>query len=161
MKKQGYYVGIDLDDEYAVISFFEQSMKEPQTVSMVTGSDVFLVPVLIAKRKGLGQWFVGEEAKRIAEKQQVTAIDHLLGRALRNEEVFIDGEYYQAEELLVLFLKKLISYAGGISSNYEPQMCAISVERLEKDDRKLFTELGERLGFEKKEFIIISNKNIK
>ena len=90
MKKQGYYVGIDLDDEYAVISFFEQSMKEPQTVSMVTGSDVFLVPVLIAKRKGLGQWFVGEEAKRIAEKQQVTAIDHLLGRALRNEEVFID-----------------------------------------------------------------------
>ena len=158
MKKQGYYVGIDLDDEYAVISFFEQSMKEPQTVSMVTGSDVFLVPVLIAKRKGLGQWFVGEEAKRIAEKQQVTAIDHLLGRALRNEEVFIDGEYYQAEELLVLFLKKLISYAGGISSNYEPQMCAISVERLEKDDRKLFTELGERLGFEKKEFIIIDRK---
>ena len=50
MKKQGYYVGIDLDDEYAVISFFEQSMKEPQTVSMVTGSDVFLVSVLIAKR---------------------------------------------------------------------------------------------------------------
>lgn len=158
MKKQGYYVGIDLDDKYAVVSFYEPGMKEPQTVSMVTGSDVFQVPVLIAKRKGLGQWFVGEEAKRIAEKQQVTAIDQLLSRAKKKETLFIDGEYYQAEELLLLFLKKLIGYAGGISTNYEPQMCAISVEKLEKDLAKLLTELGERLGFDKEELIVIDRK---
>ncbi len=32
-----YYLGLDLDDEYAVISFFQLNMKEPETVSTVAG----------------------------------------------------------------------------------------------------------------------------
>ena len=30
-----YYIGIDLNDSYAMVSFFQQNMKEPETVSTV------------------------------------------------------------------------------------------------------------------------------
>ena len=34
-----YYIGIDLNDSYAMVSFFQQNMKEPETVSTVAGSE--------------------------------------------------------------------------------------------------------------------------
>ena len=36
-----YYIGIDLNDSYAMVSFFQQNMKEPETVSTVAGSESF------------------------------------------------------------------------------------------------------------------------
>ncbi len=39
-----YYLGLDLDDEYAVISFFQLNMKEPETVSTVAGREVYQIP---------------------------------------------------------------------------------------------------------------------
>ena len=35
-----YYIGIDLNDSYAMVSFFQQNMKEPETVK----SDYHVVP---------------------------------------------------------------------------------------------------------------------
>ncbi len=39
-----YYLGLDLDDEYAVISFFQLNMKEPETVSTVAGREGYQIP---------------------------------------------------------------------------------------------------------------------
>ena len=39
------YIGIDLNDKYAMISFYTQEMSEPNTISMVTGSEVYQIPV--------------------------------------------------------------------------------------------------------------------
>ena len=33
MEKTSYYLGIDLDNDNAVISYFQLNMKEPETVS--------------------------------------------------------------------------------------------------------------------------------
>ena len=38
MEKTSYYLGIDLDNDNAVISYFQLNMKEPETVSTVAGS---------------------------------------------------------------------------------------------------------------------------
>ncbi len=56
-----FYLGIDLDDQYAVISSYELNKKEPETFSAIAGSEIYQIPALITKKKGIGQWFVGEE----------------------------------------------------------------------------------------------------
>lgn len=38
-----YYIGIDLNDSYAMVSYFQQNMKEPETVSTVAGSEEFQI----------------------------------------------------------------------------------------------------------------------
>ena len=70
MEKTSYYLGIDLDNDNAVISYFQLNMKEPETVSTVAGSEVYQIPLILAKKHGIGQWFIGEEAKRLALLQE-------------------------------------------------------------------------------------------
>ena len=110
-----FYLGIDLDDQYAVISSYELNKKEPETFSAIAGSEIYQIPALITKKKGIGQWFVGEEAVRLAIAQGEEANGRLLSRAVGGEKVFVDGETYPAEELLTLYLKKLIRLACGKS----------------------------------------------
>ncbi len=159
VKKRGFYVGIDMDDQNAVVSYYDDGMKEPGTVSLVAGSEVFQIPVLIAKKKGMGQWFIGQEAERIDRLELGTAIDRLLERALAKEEIVMEGEVYEARELLILFLRKLIGYAGGISQSSEPEACAISVNELNKEYAKLLSVVGEQLGYDKEDWMILDRKS--
>ena len=87
-----FYLGIDLDDQYAVISSYELNKKEPETFSAIAGSEIYQIPALITKKKGIGQWFVGEEAVRLAIAQGEEANGRLLSRAVGGEKVFVDGE---------------------------------------------------------------------
>ena len=50
MEKTSYYLGIDLDNDNAVISYFQLNMKEPETVSTVAGSEVYQIPLILAKK---------------------------------------------------------------------------------------------------------------
>ena len=87
-----FYLGIDLDDQYAVISSYELNKKEPETFSAIAGSEIYQIPALITKKKGIGQWFVGEEAVRLAIAQGEEANGRLLSRAVGGEKVLLDGE---------------------------------------------------------------------
>ena len=41
-----FYLGIDLDDQYAVISSYELNKKEPETFSAIAGSEIYQIPAL-------------------------------------------------------------------------------------------------------------------
>lgn len=43
--EQTYYIGIDLDDTCAVVSYYLKGMKEPETLSPVAGSEKYQIPV--------------------------------------------------------------------------------------------------------------------
>ena len=159
MAERGFYIGIDIDDTYAVTSFFTTGMNDVATVSMVAGSEVFQIPVQITKKKGMGQWFVGAEAERVAQEQQVTVIDALFSRAMNQEELLIEGEHYPAEELLVLFLRKLVSYASGLQGMREPEGLAISVPKLDSETSKLLLRIGNKLGLTKEQLLIMDRKS--
>jgi len=141
-----FYLGIDLDDWNAVVSYYELNMREPETFSATAGSEVFQIPVAIAKKRGIDQWLVGEEARRLAETQGERAHGQLLGRALRAEMVFVDGETYPARRLLALYLKKLILLAGSLRVPKKPDTLVICLEKLSRDTAELFSEIAPELG---------------
>jgi len=159
MVERGFYIGIDIDDTYAVTSYFTAGMKEPATVSMVAGSEVFQIPVQITKKKGVGQWFIGEEAERVAQEQQVTVVDGLFLRAIHQEELLIEGERYPAEELLVLFIRKLMLYASGLQGMREPDGMAITVPEVTGEVSKLLLRIGEKLGIARDRFWVMDYKS--
>ena len=41
MTEQCYYIGIDMDDRNAVISYYKAGMREPETLSMIAGSEIY------------------------------------------------------------------------------------------------------------------------
>lgn len=153
-----FYLGIDLDDQNAVISYYELNMKEPETLSTVAGSEIYQIPMLLAKKKGIGQWFIGEEAGRLALRQGDGAVKNLLTCALKQETVFVEGECYPASELLCLYLKKLLLLAGSLGKNQRPDKLVICLNRLSHEGIRLFAEIAPKLGLEEKQVILLDRK---
>lgn len=153
-----FYLGIDLDDENAVISFFQLNMREPETVSTVTGSEMFQIPMLIAKRSDMGQWYIGNDAGKIMLQQKDAGAGKLLGRAIRGEKVFVDGEKYPAEDLLVVYLKKLIYLAGSLGNPMAPDVLVISLETISREATRLFADMAPRLGLLADQVMLVDRK---
>lgn len=162
--EQQFYMGIDLDDENAVISVFQQNMKEPETVSTVTGSEVFQIPLCLTKKKGIGQWFIGEEARRIALEQGENEADgypgaeRFLSKAVGRERIFVEGEEYPAADLLALYLRKLMLLAGSLGKPTAPDRLVITLERLSRESTSLFSELAPKLGLMPEQIMLIDRK---
>ena len=61
----GYYLGIDLTDSYAMISYYQLNQKEPETVSLVAGGENYQIPqrrkmypsgILVRKQNAYPEW---------------------------------------------------------------------------------------------------------
>lgn len=162
--EQQFYMGIDLDDENAVISVFQQNMKEPETVSTVAGSEVFQIPLCLTKKKGIGQWFIGEEARRLALEQGENEADcypgaeRFLSKAVGRERIFVEGEEYPAADLLALYLRKLMLLAGSLGKPTAPDRLVITLERLSRESTSLFSELAPKLGLMPEQIMLIDRK---
>lgn len=158
MEKTSYYLGIDLDNDNAVISYFQLNMKEPETVSTVAGSEVYQIPLILAKKSGSGQWFIGEEAKRLALLQGEEAVSGLLQAALAGKEFFIEGETYKAQELLALYIKKLVYLAGKLGNPVIPDFLVITLEQLSREVTELFLQVAERIGIPEGKLTLIDRR---
>ena len=51
-KNNAYYLGIDLCDTYAMVSFYQLNMEEPDTVSTIAGSENYRIPLILAHHAG-------------------------------------------------------------------------------------------------------------
>ncbi len=141
----GRYVGIDLNEKYAMISCYADGMSEPSTFSMVTGSEVYQIPLCVSKRKGVGQWFFGEEAKRYAREEKTPCIEGLLKRALVHEPVEVEGIIYDTAELLFVFLKKLLGLPLAFEGENSLDKLVITLESVNQEVRELLLQFAERI----------------
>jgi hypothetical protein len=157
-KRVPFYLGIDLDDRNAMISYFQLNMDEPDTVSTVAGSEVYQIPVMLAKRKGLGQWYYGEDARRLAKTSEMICVDALLRRALNHETIRMEDESYEAEELLTIFLKRLVQLPQKLGNPIYCDRLVITVDHLTRENMELLWRLAPKLGFSKEQFMVIDHK---
>lgn len=157
-KSNSYYIGIDINDKYAMVSFFQFNMKEPETASTIAGSMVYQIPLVLARRKNMGMWYYGDEARKMSKNAELVCIDNLLKRAMSKEKIVIEDEVFMAEDLLALFIKKLIALPSKMGN---PSVCdrlAICLKQLTKENVKLFVGLLPKLGLNSKQLMIIDHK---
>jgi len=157
-KTEAVYLGIDLNDRYAMISYYQLNMKEPETVSTIAGSEKYQIPTLLAKRKHLGQWYYGDDAKKMAKTSEVICVDALLRRAVNGETVHVEDESYEAWELLALFLKKLMDLPMKLGAVSGCDRLVLSVERLSKENMEVFWKIAPKLGLLPEQFMVIGHK---
>ena len=156
--KRNYYLGIDLNDKYAMISYFQLNMNEPETVSTIAGSENFQIPLILAKRKEIGQWYYGDEARKMAQNTDMICLDKLLSRAVNGDELVIDDETYPAEELLALFLNKITALPNKLGNTSDFDRLVITVDRLSKENMDMFWRIMPKLGLKPEQFMVIDHK---
>ena len=156
--KSSYFLGIDLNNKYAMISYYQLNMKEPETVSPIAGSQTYQIPLILAKRKELGQWYYGDNARKMAKNSEVICIDSLLNRALNNETILVEDELYKAEELLALFIKKIVSLPQKLGNPENCDKLVITLDRLTKENMELFWRILPLINLQTEQFKIIDHK---
>lgn len=122
-------IGFDLGMTFSQISYFGGADEEPQTVSMITGTQMYNIPTVLAKRPGVGQWFFGREALKYAENDGIL-VDDLLTKALRGEEVIVENEPYDPVALLTLFIKRSLGLLSMNVSLKDADAFMFTVEEL-------------------------------
>lgn len=157
-KREPVIFGIDLNDRYAMISYYQLNMSEPETVSTIAASEMYQIPTLLAKRKNLGQWYYGDDAKKMAKTSEVICVDSLLKRAVNGETVHIEEDSYEAWELLALFLKKVMELPMKLRNIGACDRLVLSVERLSKENMEVFWKIAPKLGLLPEQFMVIDHK---
>lgn len=157
-RKNSFYFGIDLNDEYAMISFYQQNKGEPETVSTVAGSERYQIPTLLAKRRSIGQWYYGDEARKMAKTSEMICVDKLLHRALNGESIRVQEETYPAQELLLLFIQKILLLPQKLGNQEPFDRLVITVEKLTKENMELFWWIAKELELDREQFMVIDHK---
>ncbi len=109
-------VGFDLGKYSVQISYMRPGMEAPLTAEQVIGSEVYNIPMVLYKRKGVNQWFCGKEALAFAQDGDGQLVDNLLQKAIDKETQIIEGTEVDGVALLTLFIKRSLSILGGAGS---------------------------------------------
>lgn len=102
-------VGYDLGEDYAQISYFISGEEEPETLSVVTGTEQYNIPLVLCKRNGVNQWFYGKEALKHAAAGDGVLVEELVTLARKGDPVDVGGESFDPAALLTLFVKRSLS----------------------------------------------------
>ena len=154
----GLYLGMDISEKYTMISIYQQHMKEPQTISTIMGSESYQIPTALAKKKGVGQWFFGREAKVRVKSGEALGVEDLLDKARTGEEVFLEHEKYAASDLLAIFLKRVLSLAGSAQAMMPLTKLVICLDKVSVEYMELFSAIMVKLGIETDKLLLIDRR---
>ena len=157
IRTNGIYYGIDIGEKSTLLSYFRKDMEEPVTISTQLGTEVYQIPTFLAKKRGVGQWFFGNDAIRQVQLSLAVGVDGLLEKARNKEYVLIDTEEYPAEDLLLIFLKKLLIMQGR-TSGIPIAKLVITVETLDEVAIALFTVLATRMGLDTDQVLLMDHR---
>ena len=144
--KEEWYIGIEAGRQWTQISCYHAGLSEPETKSTLAGSEMYLIPTAICKRKQGGQWCFGEEGRRLAESGEGFYAADLLKRAFGEEIVTLDRDY-AARDLLGVFFRKLLRLALPPRGIEAVTKCVFSLEEVTEESVAFLQQFAEKLGF--------------
>ncbi len=154
-ERDGVIVGIDLGQENTFVSYYVQGMEEPDTISTVMGSETFQIPTVLAKKKGLGQWFFGNDALSQVRLSMAVGADGFLEKAWNNEKLFLDSEEYEARDLLSVYIKKLLTLPVIGFQKRPLSRLVIAMEHMDRRVHETFVSVCRRLSIEPERLLLI------
>ena len=152
------YIGIDLKEESAMLSYFHPGMERPATVSFVAGSSEYSLPLVVAKRHGIGQWVYGKDAERLAEAGQGTKAENLFRQALNKNRITVEGREYPAEDLFLLFIKKILSIPNKLDRERKLERLVFAVQTVTEECVRLLDRVRQELEFSEEQFEVVDYK---
>ena len=128
--REKWLIGYDLSDNYAQISFLSDKAAEPETLSVLPGTEKYHIPLCLCKRKDFNQWFYGMDAlKHKEDGELVTDLFHL---AKKGEPVVIEETEYDPIALLTLYVKRSLSGLSVIGDTDHVEAFMFSCESLDE-----------------------------
>ncbi len=156
--KPKMYLGLDLSGGYAMLSSFTDGMKEPETLSRINGSEFYEIPMALFKKKGVGQWYYGEDAYTKKEKEEGTFFVDLWNKALNQEFQEVEEELFSAVDLFALFIRKVLMLPKQLGTDYAIGKLVITTWEVTEPVIALLAEVMKKNGIMQDQYILQSHK---
>lgn len=115
----GLVIGIDLCDSCTQICCFEKEK-------------VWNIPALLSKKKNTEEWSVSESAAFTQMGDEIIA-DKLLSLVIRGGSITLEGRSYKGEELLKIYLKKILQIL--VQETHEEKISQLVISLQSMDPR--------------------------
>lgn len=152
----GLAVGIELGAKESQICYYDASMKEPESISFLTGAEKFKIPTVLCKEEGRDHFGYGEEAKKMALSGRGILVADLLEQALEAESISIGEETYETVQLLGIFLRKMWNNLVRTIGEKKVESCVITVENPDKEITGILKKAARSLPLEPEQIRILS-----
>lgn len=156
-KKNQLFIGMELNNTSAQLSFCQSDRPEPETVSLVAGQEQFSIPTALCKRNGVNQWYFGKDACKHSAENDGILVDRLLARACAGEQIELEQERFDAVSLLALFIRRSLSVMLLGSGAERPDYLMITVEKLDNRMLEVLSAAGEYLQMDREHLFFQSH----
>ena len=77
----GAFIGYDISDRFAQISFWMPGADKPETLTQVMGEEQYMIPAVLCRRTDRDVWTYGREALKNAAAGDGILVENLLSKA--------------------------------------------------------------------------------
>lgn len=146
-------LGIELNEQYAQITYYHQSVREPMTLGTKADPEQYRLPNSL-RLTAAGKWqlFDGEPQAQGEEPDQCR-ICGVYGKIGRGEPLEENGRTFEPEEILSIYLEQCMTGLKLLTQNTQLQVM-VTVKELTEERSRLITEALLRLGVARKQIYV-------
>ncbi len=146
-------LGIELNERFAQMTYFHQSVKTPVTLGITSGQDQFLIPMAL-RQDAQGRWAIwnGEPQSEGEEPDKARFLD--IYRKIEDGQAVSDnGAVFDGTELLAAYFEACLSKLKLLTQNTKIHVM-VTVKELTEKWSSMITAALERNGVDRKRIYI-------
>jgi hypothetical protein len=152
---EGLYLGINLQSSGCQAAWFRPQDRTLHTIDF--GEGVTQLPMVLGKVIGKNQWCIGTEALQGMKEGNVILVEKLMILAHKTGTLSIDGAKYKAEDLVKLFIARLLKKILKITKKDGIIQIAVTLEETQVGLTERIIQILEDIGIQRKSIKIINH----
>ena len=155
-EKAGLLVGMDICEDYVQLTYYDNELLSPESVSRGEGEEQYLIPARLAYRKSKNDWIIGDELDK-EEPGDIVEVQDFIKNACLYEEIRVYDKTYKAKQLMKIFLEALLNVLNSFYPFNEIEYMGITFPTVTKEMSFMMNAVLKELGFEKEKYILLTH----
>ena len=155
-EKAGLLVGMDICEDYVQLTYYDNELLSPESVSRGEGEEQYLIPARLAYRKSKNDWIIGDELDK-EESGDIVEVQDFIKYVCLYEEIRVCDKTYKAEQLMKIFLEALLNVLNSFYPFNEIECLGITFPTVTKEMSYKMSAVLKELGFEKEKYILLTH----
>ena len=169
-------IGFDLENDNSQISYYYTDKSMPDTVSLVMGEEQYNIPTVLCRKNVASQqiiakqsiepgmdapqviWTIGRDALEMARNGEGTLVEDIVLLARNGVRLKVGDDEYDAEELLEIFVKKVLALTAGYVRTEDICEIAFTMKNMNEKVMEMLKSIVER-NFNNVEVSFLSHKD--
>ncbi len=155
---QNLIIGFDLGNEYSQMSYYDEALFEPCSISQKPGEEVFLIPTVLSAKQDMQQWYFGQDAVDVAMEEQIPLLYDFIWKMEEGEPIIYYEKEWEPVEILKKYLQRCLNLVAVQFPEDRIQKLAVTVQHKTKHLCDCLMDALHQLGLDKDRVVVLSHQ---